>query len=264
MPKSQIGIMGKRTALLNVSPDHVIAQAGSFRIILNKYCAVKNQILLTSILPRSQSETLDACELASVYRTLKALPRNHLAFYNCGKDGGASQPHKHVQIAPLELDVFQDLFPNKVISRSGRDFHWVFSGLNIVDILVVSQDASKQSALIQHPDVPYAHFIVRTAGECTGEYLQSLFNTLLSATKSALGSQLDDAQPTPAYNFLMTSDWMMMIPRTNAACNGVGVNAVGMLGILWLESDGQLQALNNIGFDDALVYVGLRKAEVEV
>lgn len=112
---------------------------------------------------------------------------------------------------------------------------------------------------MQHPDVPYTHFIVQPTEECTGEYLQLLFNTLLSATKSALASQLEIPPPMPAYNFLMARDWLMMIPRTNASCNGVGVNALGMLGILWLANDEQLQTWSAAGFDDILVHVGLRR-----
>lgn len=112
---------------------------------------------------------------------------------------------------------------------------------------------------MQHPEVPYTHFIVQLAEGCTGEYLQFLFNTLLSATKFALASQLETPPPTLAYNFLMARDWLMMIPRTNASCNGVGVNALGMLGILWLANDEQLQTWSAAGFDDILVHVGLRR-----
>lgn len=111
---------------------------------------------------------------------------------------------------------------------------------------------------MQHPDVPYIHFIVQPTEECTGEYLQFLFNTLLSATKSALANQPEAPPPTPVYNFLMAHDWLMMIPRTSASCNGVGVNALGMLGILWLANDEQLQTWSAAGFDDILAHVGLR------
>lgn len=130
----------------------------------------------------------------------------------------------------------------------------------IVDVFatLAPPDAKNKPALIQHPDVPYTHFIVQTTGECTGEYLQLLFNTLLSATGSALASQLETAPLTPVYNFLMARDWLMMIPRTNASCNGVGVNALGMLGILWLGNSEQLQTWSTSGFDEILSHVGLR------
>lgn len=116
--------------LFDVPPEYVIAAAGPFRIILNKYCAVRNQILLTSVSLRSQCEILDASELSSVYRVLKTLPQDHLAFYNCGTDSGASQPHKHVQIVPLGPSVYKDLFPIGVISGSGKRIHGIFTRLD--------------------------------------------------------------------------------------------------------------------------------------
>lgn len=116
--------------LFDVSPEHVVAEAGPFRVILNKYCAVRNQILLTSVSLRSQSEALDARELSSVHRILKALPPNHLAFYNCGADSGASQPHKHVQIVPLGPMVYQNLFPVVTTSTSGKGIHAVFATMD--------------------------------------------------------------------------------------------------------------------------------------
>ena len=33
----------------------------------------------------------------------QAFPRGALAYFNCGRDSGASQPHKHTQIVPLPL-----------------------------------------------------------------------------------------------------------------------------------------------------------------
>ena len=34
---------------------------------------------------------------------LQALPQGGLAYFNCGEEAGASQPHKHTQIVPLPL-----------------------------------------------------------------------------------------------------------------------------------------------------------------
>ncbi len=34
---------------------------------------------------------------------LQAFPHGALAYFNCGEEAGASQPHKHTQIVPLPL-----------------------------------------------------------------------------------------------------------------------------------------------------------------
>ncbi|KAH0613682.1 uncharacterized protein H6S33_005568 [Morchella sextelata] len=222
-----------RTALSTIPPTHIIttSTAPHFRIILNKFCAVENQTLLISIAPRFQSEPLDADELSVVAGVLRRLGQAQVAFYNCGKESGASQPHKHVQVVALGEAVFSGLYPGRV--ERGED-----------------------GGLTQHPDVPYTHFIAHPPPKATGKQLHYLFGALLAATKRALGNP-----EVPHYNFLMTTEWMVMIPRTRGECDGVGVNSLGMMGVLWLGDYEQLEVWKGIGFDEFLGRVGVKKVE---
>ena len=43
------------------------------------------------------------CSHLSLSATLQAFPNGALAYFNCGEEAGASQPHKHTQIVPLPL-----------------------------------------------------------------------------------------------------------------------------------------------------------------
>ncbi|RPB16512.1 hypothetical protein P167DRAFT_532063, partial [Morchella conica CCBAS932] len=220
-----------RTALSTIPPSHIIttSTAPHFRIILNKFCAVENQVLLISIAPRFQTEPLDADELAVVGTVLRRLGKEQIAFYNCGKESGASQPHKHVQVVALGEAAFGGLYPGRVERR-------------------------EDGGLTHHPDVPYTHFIAHPPPKATGKQLHHLFAALLAATKRALGNP-----EMPHYNFLMTTEWMVMVPRTRGECDGVGVNSLGMMGVLWLGDDEQLEVWKGIGFDEFLGRVGVRK-----
>ncbi|KAI5851511.1 ATP adenylyltransferase-domain-containing protein [Morchella snyderi] len=218
-----------RTALSTVPASHVVttATAPHFRIILNKFCAVENQVLLISVAPRFQTEPLDADELAVVAAALRTLGPGQVAFYNCGKESGASQPHKHVQVVALGEPVFCGLYPGQVQRR-------------------------EDGGLTQHPDVPYTHFIAHPPPKATAKQLHHHFSALLAATRRALGGP-----EAPHYNFLMTAEWMVMVPRTRAECDGVGVNSLGMVGVLWLGDHEQLAVWSAIGFDEFLGRVGV-------
>lgn len=43
------------------------------------------------------------CCYLSLSAALQAFPNGALAYFNCGEEAGASQPHKHTQIVPLPL-----------------------------------------------------------------------------------------------------------------------------------------------------------------
>lgn len=53
---------------------------------------------------RQQTDPLSPEDMLAVWNTLKAVrnTQDALAFYNCGSRSGASQPHKHMQVIPLE------------------------------------------------------------------------------------------------------------------------------------------------------------------
>ena len=52
-----------------------------------------------------EARSCTPCEVQCliVLYALQAFPQGALAYFNCGKEAGASQPHKHTQIVPLPL-----------------------------------------------------------------------------------------------------------------------------------------------------------------
>ena len=82
-----------------------------FKIVFNKFPVVPRHFMLITKEFKSQNTPLSPSELMATYKILQALKNqnqnldqnaeNWFAFYNCGPESGASQPHKHIQFMTL-------------------------------------------------------------------------------------------------------------------------------------------------------------------
>src|SRR5262249_47951560 len=70
--------------------------------VLNKYPVVEHHLLVVTKAAAPQEAALDRDDFLAVARCLAEL--DGLVFYNGGREAGASQPHKHLQLVPLPLD----------------------------------------------------------------------------------------------------------------------------------------------------------------
>ena len=57
---------------------------------------------------------------------------------------------------------------------------------------------------------------------------------------------IETGQPKP-YNFLMTRQWMMIIPRSMGRFEGISVNALGFAGLLLVKDHKRLGQLEKLG-----------------
>ncbi|TCD60737.1 bifunctional AP-4-A phosphorylase/ADP sulfurylase [Steccherinum ochraceum] len=76
-------------------------------VFFNKFSIVPNHILLVTKEFHSQTAPLMSSDLVQAYQLLlaaRAAGKRFFAFYNCGDLSGASQPHKHLQLLPIEDD----------------------------------------------------------------------------------------------------------------------------------------------------------------
>lgn len=65
-------------------------------LVLNKFCVVEEHVVLPTIDFRPQEEPLSAADLRAMWTAMHGL--DAFAFFNCGYESGASQPHKHMQL----------------------------------------------------------------------------------------------------------------------------------------------------------------------
>jgi sulfate adenylyltransferase (ADP) / ATP adenylyltransferase len=68
-------------------------------LIFNKYPVTRHHVLLISKEFEHQSSPLSKLDVEACILAMKSVD-NGFIFYNCGKNSGASQPHKHMQCFP--------------------------------------------------------------------------------------------------------------------------------------------------------------------
>jgi ATP adenylyltransferase len=92
----------KRTpAFTDDSEDFKLGSFGPrHRLILNKYCAVRPQLVLHTVEFEPQDELLNAHDFHAAWLALTALGDQYTVIFNGGKDAGASLNHKHMQVVP--------------------------------------------------------------------------------------------------------------------------------------------------------------------
>ena len=184
--------------------------------LLNKFNVVDYHLLIITRAFEEQERLLTLEDFAALWACL--VEYDGLAFYNAGKNAGASQPHKHLQLIPLPL---------------WRD------GAIAIELWLASAEFKGTIATI--PKLPFAHGLMRLPSGMqspmkAAEETLSRYNTLLTT----LGLQAGDA-----YNLLATRDWILMVPRSQDSFASISVNSLGFAGSLFVRDEEQMQILKD-------------------
>jgi ATP adenylyltransferase len=95
------GSKQRAPAFTGDSEDFTLGVFGTrHKLILNKYCAVRPQMVLHTIEFEPQDDLLNAHDFNAAWLALTALGDKYMVIFNGGKDAGASLNHKHMQIIP--------------------------------------------------------------------------------------------------------------------------------------------------------------------
>jgi len=215
----------------DISPTHLC--------LLNKFNVVDNHFLIVTRQFEPQESWLNQADFEAIARCLSEV--KGLVFFNGGKDAGASQPHKHIQIVPQ--------------SESMNDFP-----LDEVIQSTVAQGSVSQSARLpfRHAILPMPsadHQQLTDDAETATEALLSRYRTLLAAVGIRSTNKWQDAQTAP-YNFLCTHKWMMVVPRSQEKHADISVNSLGFAGSLLVKNQNKLQQLKATGPLQLLQTVG--------
>jgi len=176
-----------------------------------------NKLLIITRAFEEQERLLTLEDFAALWTCL--VEYDGLAFYNAGKNAGASQPHKHLQLIPLPL--------------------WSGDGAIAIESWLASAEFKGTIATI--PKLPFAHGLMRLPSGMqspmkAAEETLSRYNTLLTT----LGLQAGDA-----YNLLATRDWILMVPRSQDSFASISVNSLGFAGSLFVRDEEQMQILKD-------------------
>ncbi|KEQ19603.1 DUF4922 domain-containing protein [Endozoicomonas numazuensis] len=177
-------------------------------LLLNKFNVVDNHYLIITQKYEDQEEAFELKEFEAVAQVLPEFPQ--LVFYNSGRDAGASQPHRHLQSLPID-------------------------GLPIDPALT---DIPDNPARLE--TLPYEHLIVRLNLKINHqpEDWLHIYQQMIDHLKLRKA----DGRLKP-YNFLMTDQWMMIIPRTEGRFESISVNALGFAGLLLVKNRERFETL---------------------
>ena len=102
--------------------------------------------------------------------------------------------------------------------------------------------------------LPYQNFVAYLPSDIDAEGIYQLYLRLLQETKLSLKDQPDK----PSYNVILVHDWLMLVPRSHAGRDGVGTNASGVAGMIWLANDQERARWEELGVIETLEFVGVK------
>jgi ATP adenylyltransferase len=196
-------------------PDLLIGDVGPrHRALLNKYHVVENHLLLVTREFVDQEILLDLADFEALVRCLPGDGRA-IAFYNGGRDSGASQPHKHLQVVTLPLS------PHLPIPMAPR-------------------------LVADPPRLPFAHAFARLDDTEPARLFACYRELLARAGVSAVAAPGGERQ-SQSYNMLLGPGWMLVVPRTRDRFEGVPINSIAFAGGLFVRDDRELEAVRELG-----------------
>jgi len=187
--------------------------------VLNKFNVLHHHLLIVTDEFEAQERLLNRDDFEALGRCMAEL--GGLGFYNGGTVAGASQGHKHLQLAPLPLGAGPEPTPlDRIVPPARR--------VGEVGVL---------------EGLPFRHAFAHLDGDpVTGDRAAEL-HQLYRVACAAVGVH-DERQP---YNMLLTRRWMLVAPRRLEHWQGISINSLGFAGSLLVRNRDQLAEVRRRG-----------------
>lgn len=205
--------------------------------LLNKFNVVDHHSLIVTRAFEAQECWLNQLDFEALWACLREI--DGLAFYNGGKNAGASQRHKHLQLVPLPM----------VPEEGGQ----------ALPIETAIASAQFTAAIGIAPQLPFCHGIMHLAVNPDDSLATCATQTLVTYHRllAAIGLPFAGETQTGAYNLLMTRRWMMLIPRSQEDYQSIPINALGFAGSFLVKNAEQMARLKQLKPLNLLSAVGL-------
>uniref|UniRef100_A0A7S3QRK2 HIT domain-containing protein n=1 Tax=Dunaliella tertiolecta TaxID=3047 RepID=A0A7S3QRK2_DUNTE len=261
----------------------------SHLLVLNKFNVVRHHVLVVTKAFQAQHDPLNAHDLGAVWTVLKGMSQGRhsggLAFYNSGEFSGRSQPHKHLQVVPLPfIDTDTGEGQQQQHGMPGQHSQDTDGMGPPVEPLVKQAAKASGAALFepfpvrQLPYVCYAAMLTDGSGrDPSPQELERTSMELLrqacpnapipssppppSAPSSSDPLDLPDSPPqpppgAPSYNTIITSQFMLTVPRSAEAAEGIAINALGYAGTILVKSEEHVAQVEQSGPSNLLRRLG--------
>lgn len=219
----------------NLEMDLFVTQLhGTHNLVLNKFNVADEHVVLPTIEFAPQEQPLNAADFRAMWTAMQGLEA--FAFFNCGFNSGASQPHKHMQLMT---------YPS-MKTITGLDMPPL---LHFIEQKLQAHPAGKT---VQLSELPFCHFLHRidlahdADSETAAVTISAIYTKVLqemNTTKYPIDTTQEATSSAPAlpvaYNLLLTSSFLFVIPRKTQAFNGIEVNSIGFIGSFFVRSNEQ-------------------------
>ncbi|KAI8896903.1 ATP adenylyltransferase-domain-containing protein [Globomyces pollinis-pini] len=242
-PKTQFNGAPKvyRNPFLPPDPNLTVSQLDTHNILLNKFCIMKDHLLITTKEFESQFSTLNDKDFKAVLHVINELqkPEGLLFFYNCGSKSGASVNHKHIQMLRLDND---DSIPiHSVVMASNSNLHQVFQLKQFQFVHSCMKFNKETLTNIQLEDAIKKLLI----------HSKQQINPTLTTTDILSIDPASETEPNGfiSYNVIFNSNWMMVVPRLKEGYQDLSfnINSVGFAGMVLTKSEDEFNQLKVIG-----------------
>jgi ATP adenylyltransferase len=192
----------ERLFVADAGPEHVI--------ILNKFPAIPNHVLLITRAFVDQEAILSVADFTAIAQLMAGM--RGIVFFNGGRTGGGSQPHRHFQLIPVDALPVEAALPGQGSMHAQQldSLPW-------------------RHAFAQHAFDPHAD------AQDNGARLFDIFRQCCASA-----GVVEQGERLSPFNLLLTRRWMMVIPRTREcwehAGQSISINALGFGGMLLLRS----------------------------
>jgi sulfate adenylyltransferase (ADP) / ATP adenylyltransferase len=209
----------KNLIVADISETHIA--------VLNKFNAVDHHLLIITRQYENQDMLLTQHDFEALWLCMAEF--SGLGFYNGGKTAGASQKHKHLQIVPLPF------------SSSGPPIP--------IEPLLPVTPAGEISNI---PGFTFAHTFARIEPVIVKDPVQAAKNTfelycsMLNNTGVSPACDIP-SHGFPPYCFLMTRDWMLLVPRSKEFVVDISLNSLAYAGSFYVQDMRQFETLKHYG-----------------
>lgn len=207
--------------------------------VLNKFNVVDHHLLLITRYYEDQDMLLTLRDFEALWLCMAEY--EGLGFYNAGKEAGASQQHRHLQMVPLPLASGGPPVP--------------------IDPLLPRQAAAGTPATV--PGLPFRHSFVRLRKGLVGAPRDAALETfdLYCEMLSRVGidtpcSEGLSLQSLP-YCLLIARSWMLLVPRSREHFEDISLNSLAFAGSFFVWNREQLARLRAYGLINALTVVSM-------
>ncbi|KAI0841607.1 HIT-like protein [Hypoxylon sp. FL0890] len=222
----------------NPSPALLVADLPpSHRLVLNKFAVVPEHFILITKEVKPQTHVLEKDDIAATFACIEAYRREGqklFAFFNSGPHSGASQPHRHLQLLPVER-------MKDGLEAVDRGKEWS----------VLAERLTESEKVL-----PFSVFTASMHSDMSDEERHRTYLELYRRAVNAVFPNTEvpvEGEAKISYNFAMTSHSMALCPRSaegamikNKAGEKVGevaLNGTVLAGTALVKNEAEWDAL---------------------